>query len=132
VRSIAFVVIGGGKTGIDAILFLLENHVDPEKITWIKSRDAWLLNRENTQPTEDFFFNTMETQAAQFEALAQARDKDDMFDRLHACGYFLQLDPHVRPTMFHGATISPADKSETRSHRLFSIGDHGSTRQTRV
>ena len=109
-----FVVIGGGKTGIDAILFLLENHVDPEKITWIKSRDAWLLNRENTQPTEDFFFNTMETQAAQFEALAQARDKDDMFDRLHACGYFLQLDPHVRPTMFHGATISPAELEELR------------------
>lgn len=107
-----FVVIGGGKTGIDAILFLLENSVDSDKITWIKSRDAWLLNRENTQPTEDFFFKTMETQAAQFEAFAQAADKDDMFDRLKDCGYFLQLDPNVRPTMFHGATISPAELKE--------------------
>jgi len=80
--------------------------------TWIKSRDAWLLNRENTQPTEDFFFKTMETQAAQFEAFAQAADKDDMFDRLKDCGYFLQLDPNVRPTMFHGATISPAELKE--------------------
>lgn len=107
-----FVIIGGGKTGIDAIIFLLENKVDPDKITWIKSRDAWLLNRENTQPSEDFFFKTMETQAAQFEAMAAAKDKDDLFDRLHACGYFLRLDPHIRPTMFHGATISPAELKE--------------------
>jgi hypothetical protein len=109
-----FVVIGGGKTGIDCILFLLENHVDPEQITWIKSRDGWLLNRENTQPSEEFFFNTMGAQAAQFEAIASAKDKDDMFDRLHQAGYFLRFDPNVRPTMFHGATISPMELEELR------------------
>ncbi|RKQ69693.1 hypothetical protein DES40_2497 [Litorimonas taeanensis] len=109
-----FVVIGGGKTGIDCVLFLLENHVDPDKITWVKSRDGWLLNRENTQPSEDFFFNTMEAQAAQFEAIAAATDKDNMFDRLNECGYFLRFDPEVRPTMFHGATVSPLELEELR------------------
>lgn len=109
-----FVVIGGGKTGIDCVLFLLENHVDPDKITWIKSRDGWLLNRENTQPSDDFFFNTMGAQAAQFEAIAGAKHKDDMFDRLHDAGYFLRFDPDVRPTMFHGATISPLELEELR------------------
>jgi hypothetical protein len=109
-----FVIIGGGKTGIDAVLFLLENHVNPNKITWIKSRDAWLLNRENTQPSDDFFFSTMGAQAAQFEAIAGAKDKDDMFDRLHAAGYFLRLSNEVRPTMFHGATVSPMELDELR------------------
>ena len=37
-----FVVIGGGKTGIDACIWLLENRVDPDKITWIVSRDCLL------------------------------------------------------------------------------------------
>lgn len=107
-----FVVIGGGKTGIDCVLFLLENRVDPNKITWVKSRDGWLLNRENTQPSEDFFFNTMGAQASQFESIAGAKDKDDMFDRLHESGYFLRFSDDVRPTMFHGATISPMELEE--------------------
>ncbi len=101
-----FVVIGGGKTGIDACLWLLENRVDPDKITWIVSRDAWLLDRQNTQPTEEFFEHTMGAQAAQFEAVAQATSITDLFDRLEAAGVLLRLDKSVRPTMFHGATIS--------------------------
>ncbi|MGJ8562090.1 MAG: NAD(P)/FAD-dependent oxidoreductase [Alphaproteobacteria bacterium] len=101
-----FVVIGGGKTGIDACLWLLENRVDPDKITWIVPRDAWLLDRQNTQPSEDFFEFTMGAQAGQFESIAQSTSIDDMFDRLENCGYFLRLDKTVRPKMFHGATIS--------------------------
>ncbi|MEM7270298.1 MAG: NAD(P)/FAD-dependent oxidoreductase, partial [Pseudomonadota bacterium] len=30
-----YVVIGGGKTGIDAVLWMLEHGVDPDKIRWI-------------------------------------------------------------------------------------------------
>jgi len=93
-------IIGGGKTGIDAIIWLLQNHVPAQNIRWIKSRDAWLLNRGN--------------QANMFEAIAGASSKSDMFDRLEACGYFLRLDKTIRPTMFHGATISEAELAELR------------------
>ena len=109
-----FVIIGGGKTGVDACLWLLDMGVDPDRVTWIVSRDAWLLNRKNTQPSEAFFFDTMGAQAGQFESIAMATSKDDMFDRLEACGYFLRLDPSVRPTMFHGATISEAELAQLR------------------
>jgi len=37
-----------------------------------------------------------------------------MFDRLEAAGYFLRLDPRVRPAMFHGATISEAELAALR------------------
>ena len=107
-----FVVIGGGKTGIDACLWLLENRVDPDKITWIVSRDAWLLDRRNTQPTEEFFNYSMGAQAAQFEAVAQATSITDLFDRLEAGGVLLRLDKNERPTMFHGATISQDELKE--------------------
>jgi len=109
-----FTVIGGGKTGIDAILWLLQNHVPAQNIRWIKSRDAWLLNRKNTQPFSEFFEDTIGNQANMFEAIAKASSKSDMFDRLEACGYFLRLDTTIRPTMFHGATISEAELAELR------------------
>lgn len=101
-----FVVIGAGKTGIDACLWLLEHHVEPDKITWIVNRDAWMLDRQNTQNTEDFFFDTVGAFAAQMESIAQADSPDDMFDRLEKTGYFLRIDKDVRPSMFKGATVS--------------------------
>lgn len=109
-----YVVIGGGKTGIDACLWLLEHGVDPDAIRWIMPRDAWLLNRKNAQPTIEFFHNTMEAQAAQFESIVAAESVDDMFDRLEACGYFLRIDQDVRPKMFHGATVSEDELVELR------------------
>ncbi len=109
-----FVVIGGGKTGIDALLWLLENKVDPNKITWIVSRDAWLIDRKNTQPTMEFFEDSMGTQAKQFEALANATSVRDLFDRLEEAGVLLRIDKNVRPKMFHGATISQMELKELR------------------
>lgn len=110
-----FTVVGGGKTGIDAILWLLENDVQAKNIRWIKSRDAWLINRKNTQPFPEFFGSTIGNQANMFEAIASATSKTDMFDRLEACGYFLRLDTTVRPTMFHGATISEPELEKLRT-----------------
>jgi len=109
-----YVIIGGGKTGIDACLWLLEQQVDPDKICWIMPRDAWLLDRRNTQPSEEFFENSIGAQAAQMESIAQAESIEDMFDRLEASGYFLRIDPTVRPKMFHGATVSQLELEQLR------------------
>jgi len=110
-------VVGGGKTGIDACLWLLEHGVNPDTIRWIMPRDGWLLDRENTQPTIEFFHSTIEAQAAQFESIAAADSIEDMFDRLEACGYFVRIDTNVRPKMFHGATISQAELAALRKIR---------------
>ena len=101
-----YVIIGGGKTGIDAVVWLLENHVEPDQIHWVRPRDAWLMRREPTQPASQFFEATMGAQAAQMEAIATSESIEDMFDRVEAAGIFTRIDPSVRPTMFHGATIS--------------------------
>jgi len=109
-----YVVVGGGKTGIDAVLWLLEHHVDPDDITWIMSRDGWMLNRRNTQSGSEFFDDAIGSQADQFEAIVTSTSVDDMFMRLEACRYFLRLDPSVRPAMFHGATISELELDQLR------------------
>lgn len=112
-----FVVIGAGKTAIDSCLWLLEQGVAPDLIQWIMPRDAWLLDRRNTQTEPEFFFDTIGAQARQFDAIAQSASIEDMFDRLEAAGYFLRLDPDVRPEMFHGATVSRMELQALRTIR---------------
>lgn len=109
-----YVIVGGGKTGIDAVIWLLENHVDPDQIYWVRPRDAWLMRRENTQPDGQFFEATMGAQAAQMEAIAQSESIADLFDRLEDKGVFTRIDTDVRPNMFHGATISDPELAELR------------------
>lgn len=109
-----YVIVGGGKTGIDAILWLLENQIDPDTITWIMPRDAWWVDRENTQPSMDFFASTIGNQANQVEAIAAAESIDDLFVRLEKAGSLLRLDPEVKPAMFHGATVSRDEVAQLR------------------
>tara|TARA_R110000772_G_scaffold163117_4_gene274263 strand:- start:7606 stop:9018 length:1413 start_codon:yes stop_codon:yes gene_type:complete len=129
-KPAGFVIIGGGKTGIDACLWLLENNVDPDDIQWIMPRDAWLIDRKNTQPTIEFFNDAIGAQASQMEAIAQSTSVDDMFERLEKAGVFLRLDPNVWPEMFHGATVSSLElaqlqriKNVIRMGRVTHVGE---------
>lgn len=124
-----YVVVGGGKTGIDACIWLLENGVEPDTIRWIMPRDAWLIDRKNTQPTEEFFMDSIGAQANQMEAIATSESIEDMFSRLEQAGVFLRIDKNVWPKMFHGATISQLEleslrriKSIVRLGRVQEIG----------
>ena len=101
-----YVVIGSGKTGMDACLWLLEHGVEPDDIRWIMPRDAWMLPREYAQPDNEFFAGTFGNQANQFEAIAEATSVDDMYARLEDKGCVVRFDKQVAPTMFHAATIS--------------------------
>ncbi|MDH4048644.1 MAG: NAD(P)-binding protein [Gammaproteobacteria bacterium] len=112
-----FVIIGGGKTGIDACLWLLEQGVNPDSIQWIMPRDAWLVDRTNTQSGDEFFSDSIGAQAAQTEAIANAASIDDLFERLETAGVLLRIDKNVQPKMFHGATISQAELRELQRIR---------------
>ena len=109
-----YVIVGGGKTSIDAVLWLLENQISADDITWIMPRDGWWIDRQNTQPSRDFFLNTIGAQATQIEAVAAAENVDDLFDRLEKGGVLMRLDPTVKPEMFHGATVSRDELAQLR------------------
>jgi hypothetical protein len=107
-----FVIVGAGKTGMDAACWLLASGADPESISWIMPRDSWLLNRLKTQPGIDFFEETIAGQADMMEACALATDVDDLFDRLEACGVMLRIDPNVRPKLHRYATVSTGEVAQ--------------------
>jgi hypothetical protein len=100
-----YTIFGAGKTAMDACNWLLDNGVDPERIRWVRPRDAWCLDRAFWQPL-DLLATTMEGLSLSVEALAAAGSIDDLFPRLEECGQLFRLDRSVAPTMFRGAILS--------------------------
>ena len=108
-----YTIIGGGKTAMDACIWLLDNGVPPEVIRWIRPRDAWLLDRAYQQPLELVTW-LIEGVSLSLEAAAQAEDVNDLFGRLEACGQLVRLDPAVEPTMYRCATVSQDELGSLR------------------
>jgi hypothetical protein len=108
-----YVIIGAGKTAMDACVWLLQCGVAPEDICWIKPREAWLINRAFAQSGE-LVGQLIEGIALQMEAAAQATSIDDLFDRLNASKQLLRVDDAVEPTMYRGPTISMAELEQLR------------------
>lgn len=97
-------VIGAGKTGLDACLWLLGNGVDPDKITWIAPRDAWFVNRY-------YDFPNLGSPAP---ALFGARSVEDVALSLEAQTFLMRRDPGVTPTAFRCATVNPQELAQIR------------------
>jgi hypothetical protein len=108
-----YVVIGGGKTGLDAIGWLLERGTSPDRITWIVSRDAWLLNRRFFQPGERSL-ETFEGIVLELEGVRDGASVDEIYQRLEERDVVLRVDPSVVPTMMKGATISAGELAQIR------------------
>lgn len=104
-----FVIVGAGKTAMDVGVWLLNSGAEADSIHWVMPRDSWLVNRLHTQPGEEFFKESIGSQADQMEALATASSIEDLFAQLEACDALLRIDPDQQPSMFHYATISKGE-----------------------
>lgn len=109
-----FTIIGSGKTAMDTAAWLLNQGRAPEKITWIRPRDAWLLNRRNVQPMYDFFAQTFGARAKEMEAARDATSAEDLFVRLEAASILQRIDRSVTPTMFRCAIVTEAEVEQLR------------------
>lgn len=111
-----YVIIGAGKTAVDACLWLLESGVSPDHIRWIKPRESWYLNRVFAQGGE--LVGTMfKGLSLQVEAAAQASSVDDLLCRLEANAQILRLDEDITPNMFKFATASEWELEQLRCIR---------------
>ena len=103
-----YTVLGSGKTAADACTWLLDNDVAPERIRWIRPRDAWFHDRGHFQPLEQVG-GIMAGLAADAEAGAQAADGEDLVARLEASGRLQRIDPSWPATMYRGTMLSPRE-----------------------
>jgi hypothetical protein len=104
-----YVVVGAGKTGMDACVWLMENGADPDRIRWIMPRDYWLLDRAGVQPGKEFLALLARSVADQVDALAKGRSVDDVFVRLEASGVVKRIDVAQKPTAYHCAVIGEGE-----------------------
>ncbi|KDE99815.1 hypothetical protein Y900_012940 [Mycolicibacterium aromaticivorans JS19b1 = JCM 16368] len=122
-----FVVIGGGKTGMDSCLWLLRNGISPNRLTWIVPRASWLLDRANVQPGPEFADRVKAAFGARLDAIATADTIDDLFARLEHSGSLLRLHADVEPTMYRCATVTQAEAEQLR--RITDVVRMGHVRQ---
>lgn len=108
-----FTILGAGKTAMDVCTWLLCQSVAPEDIRWVRPRDAWTLDRAFTQPL-DLVAGMIQALADAYEAASEASDLEDLYARAEACGQIQRLDGEVVPDMFHGATLSAAEREQLR------------------
>ncbi|MEO1475902.1 MAG: NAD(P)/FAD-dependent oxidoreductase, partial [Pseudomonadota bacterium] len=113
-KFVRYTVLGGGKTAMDSIVWLLDKGASPESITWICPRSSWLINRRITQPGRTFFKDSIGGAADQFEAAATATSITDLFHRLEAADLMFRIDPSEEPEMFHYATTSAGEIEQLR------------------
>jgi hypothetical protein len=109
-----YVIVGAGKTAMDACLWLLRHGIAPTRLTWIKPRDSWILDRAAIQPGSQFAKQVLRDFANQLAAVVEAESLPDLFDRLEAKGCLLRIDTSVDPTMYRCAILSQAELTELR------------------
>jgi hypothetical protein len=109
----SYAVLGSGKTAADACTWLLDNDVQPERIRWIRPRDAWFHDRGQFQPLEQVGA-LMEGLSLDAEAGAMATDVDDLFERLEASGRLVRIDPAWPATMYRGTMLSARELEAVR------------------
>jgi hypothetical protein len=115
-----YVIVGAGKTATDAIVWLLLNGVEPDRIVWVRARDPWMLDRAVVQPDPAVAVGLA---ADVMTAAEDATSLDDMFLRLEASGVMLRVDPDTVPTMARTPTLGTWELDLLRSiERVVRLG----------
>jgi len=107
-----FVVIGAGKTGSDAITYLLRNGVDQSAITWITSRDVWYFIRDGLwQGYDSYRKDTVNL----VNPLVKCKTLQEAFLQYEKDGIMGRIDTSSFPQVFKGPTINKSELAGFRS-----------------
>lgn len=109
----AFTVLGSGKTAVDAVLWLLGSDVDPERIRWVRPRDAYFHDREAFQAL-DLVVDALEGFAIDAEVGARATNRADLIADLEQNGRLIRLDTSAPATMYRAAMLSQHEVEQAR------------------
>lgn len=106
----SYVVVGGGKTGIDAILFLLENNISSTSIKWIVPNEAWLWNRAHVQPG-----HVSDEILGQINSLINAVTINDVFLDMEKRDSVFRIDTEKCPKKWRCATVNKEELEKLRA-----------------
>ncbi len=104
-----YVIVGAGKTAIDVVLFLMDNGVSAQRITWITPNDSWLWERSTVQAGVG-----MRTVRTMVDTIIDTPDTDSVFLDLERKGIVSRIDPTRMPTKWRCATVDRAELAKLR------------------
>lgn len=110
-----FVVLGAGKTAMDAVLWLLDRGISTDHITWVRPNDYWIFQRDVIVPHADYFDATVNSIKHEAESLATSKTVEEHCLRLEAEGRWQRIDRDYWPERFHAATCSNAELEALRT-----------------
>jgi len=118
-----YVVVGGGKTGTDAVLFLRKHGVPLGAITWVVPQPMWYMLRD----AFDGPSKLLDAFDTQFTAALAEPDAQSVFLALERAAAVGRIDASSPPpTVFRGATILRKELAELRAlHAAGRIVDLG-------
>jgi len=104
-----YTIIGAGKTGLDALLYLLAQGVAPSKIQWVCSNDVWYLNRAAI--VNDGGMHG----PGSAKAILASKDLADLYNNFEKIGFLMRVDESIKPTKMRAGTVSPLEMEKIRS-----------------
>ena len=100
-----YVIIGAGKTGLDAILYLLDLKVNPESICWIISNDCWYLNRDAIAKGG---FDGPDA----VKSILASHTLTELYKNYEENGLLMRISKDVEPSKMRAATVSEEEMSK--------------------
>ena len=110
-----FTVVGAGKTGIDACVWLLSRGVAPDRVTWIVPREPWVVNRTVGVATDGNVSALLE--------LLQADSAQAVIEAVESWHLIQRRDPDVSPEAFRCASTNDQELNYLRQiHDVVRLG----------
>lgn len=105
-----FYIIGNGKTGMDAVLYLLDKGVSENNIYWICPNQAWFFSREDLQVG-----NVAKVVLKQAKILKTTSNVDEFFLAIEEAAGIIRLDKNILPKKWRCATVSSQELEQLKS-----------------
>lgn len=105
-----YMVLGAGKTGLDALLFLLDQNISPDRIHWIVSNDCWYWVRDRFVDKSGFFGMLKD----QYKGVMDASSIEEIYKNYGKLNIFMKFDEGKEATKFRAATVSKAEMVKLR------------------
>jgi len=112
-----YYVVGAGKTGMDATLYLLKRQVPPEKVNLVLPNDCWFLDRETLNVPGNF--------GGKLLKVFSDPNLKDVKSHMHALekeGLLTRFSQDIEPTRFRGAVVAEDEVERMRAVNIIRTG----------
>jgi len=104
-----YIVIGGGRTGIEVVLWLFKRGVREDQLLWVMREDMWLIKQGTMTPD-----SYVETAKAFWSLFAEAETVEAFELGLERAGLRFRIDTSKRPTAFRAVAVAEQDIAQLR------------------